>query len=110
MVTSNNAILNVVSAPTITQHPQSQTFLAGNNVTFTAAATGTGVQFEWQRTDDELVLPYACDPELAKQPLQFIPSKYQDPGFIALPALPSTPPSPTRDGGSAANAGSNSRP
>ena len=48
--------------------------------------------------------------ELAKQPLQFIPSKYQDPGFIALPALPSTPPSPTRDGGSAANTGSNSRP
>jgi hypothetical protein len=51
-------------------------------------------QFEWTRTDDELVLPYACDPELAKQPLQFIPSKYQDPSFIALPALPSTPPSP----------------
>lgn len=51
-------------------------------------------QFEWQRTDDELVLPYACDPELAKQPLQFIPSKYLDPSFIALPALPSTPPSP----------------
>jgi len=51
-------------------------------------------QFEWRRTDDELVLPYACDPELAKQPLTFIPSKYQDPGFIALPALPSTPPSP----------------
>jgi hypothetical protein len=50
--------------------------------------------FEWQRTDDPLVLPYACDPELAKQPLQFIPSKYQDPAFIALPALPSTPPSP----------------
>ena len=51
-------------------------------------------QFEWQKTDDELVLPYACDPELAKQPLQFIPSKYEDPNFIALPALPSTPPSP----------------
>ncbi len=51
-------------------------------------------QFEWQRTDEPLVLPYACDPELAKQPLQFIPSKYQDPNLIALPALPSTPPSP----------------
>jgi hypothetical protein len=51
-------------------------------------------EFEWQRTDDALVLPYACDPELAKQPLQFIPSKYQDPNFVALPALPSTPPSP----------------
>jgi hypothetical protein len=50
--------------------------------------------FEWQRTDRPLELPYACDPELAKQPLKFIPSKYQDPGFVALPALPSTPPSP----------------
>jgi hypothetical protein len=51
-------------------------------------------QFEWRRTDTPLVLPYSCDPELAKQPLQFIPSKYQDPAFIALPPLPSTPPSP----------------
>jgi hypothetical protein len=50
--------------------------------------------FEWQKTDVPLVLPYDCDPEIAKQPLQFIPSKYQDPAFIALPALPSTPPSP----------------
>lgn len=51
-------------------------------------------QFEWTRTDDPLFLPYSCDPVLAKQPLEFIPSKYQDPNFIALPALPSTPPSP----------------
>jgi hypothetical protein len=50
--------------------------------------------FEWRKTDVPLVLPYECDPELAKQPLQFIPSKYQEPNFIALPALPSTPPSP----------------
>jgi hypothetical protein len=51
-------------------------------------------QFEWRRSEEPLVLPYACDPELAKQPLQFIPSKYQDPGFVALPPLPSTPASP----------------
>jgi hypothetical protein len=51
-------------------------------------------ELEWQRTEEPLVLPYDCDPELAKQPLQFIPSKYQDPSFIALPPLPSTPPSP----------------
>jgi hypothetical protein len=51
-------------------------------------------QFEWQRTDQPLELPYACDPELAKQPLKFIPSKYQDPGWLALPPLPGTPPSP----------------
>jgi hypothetical protein len=50
--------------------------------------------FEWERTDRALELPYACDPELAKQPLKFIPSKYQDPGYVLLPALPSTPPSP----------------
>jgi hypothetical protein len=51
-------------------------------------------QFEWERTDRPLELPYACDPELAKQPLKFIPSKYKDPGWVALPPAPSTPPSP----------------
>jgi hypothetical protein len=35
--------------------------------------------FEWERTDSPLILPYDCDPELAKQPIQFLPSKYNDP-------------------------------
>jgi hypothetical protein len=51
-------------------------------------------RMEWELTDQPLELPYACDPELAKQPLRFIPSKYQDPGWIAMPPPPSTPPSP----------------
>src|SRR5690606_21960259 len=51
-------------------------------------------QFEWERTDRPLDLPYGCDPELAKQPLRFLPSKYQDPGWVALPPPPSTPASP----------------
>jgi hypothetical protein len=34
--------------------------------------------FEWQRTEQPLLLPYGCDPELAKQPLEFIPSKYPE--------------------------------
>ena len=51
-------------------------------------------QFEWVKTDTPLELPYSCDPDLAKQPLKFIPSKYQEPSWIALPPLPSTPPSP----------------
>jgi hypothetical protein len=51
-------------------------------------------EFEWQRTDKALELPYDCDPDLAKQPLRFIPSKYQDPGWVAMPPLPSTPASP----------------
>lgn len=51
-------------------------------------------EHEWERTDRPLELPYACDPELAKQPLKYIPSKYQDPAWIAMPALPSTAPSP----------------
>ncbi|HLF13143.1 MAG TPA: hypothetical protein VJA26_18230 [Gammaproteobacteria bacterium] len=51
-------------------------------------------EFEWERTDSPLELPYACDPQLAKQPLKFIPSKYQDPAWAAMPPLPSTPPSP----------------
>jgi hypothetical protein len=35
--------------------------------------------FEWLRTTQPLVLPYECDPELAKQPLQFTPTKFPDP-------------------------------
>ena len=46
------------------------------------------VQFfaEWAISDQPLVLPYACLPELARQPAQFLPSKYQDPGWVRLPA------------------------
>lgn len=51
-------------------------------------------EFEWERTDQPLELPYACDPVLAKRPLRYIPSKYQDPAWIAMPPVPSTPPSP----------------
>jgi hypothetical protein len=51
-------------------------------------------QFEWERTERPLELPYACDPALAKQPLKFIPSKYQDPAWVVMPPQPSTPPSP----------------
>jgi hypothetical protein len=34
--------------------------------------------YEWERTDKPLTLPYACDPELARPPLDQIPSKYED--------------------------------
>jgi hypothetical protein len=34
---------------------------------------------EWQKTDQELALPWSCDPESAKQNLLLQPSKYPDP-------------------------------
>jgi invasion protein IalB len=46
--TSSNAVLVVENPPSITVQPQSQTVLAGTNVTFTASATGTGpLGFQW---------------------------------------------------------------
>ena len=48
------------------------------------------IQFtiEWVPQDEPLILPYACLPELARQPAQFIPSKYEDPDMfrVRLPA------------------------
>ena len=41
--------------------------------------------FEWQETEIGLIT-YGCDPELARFPAQFQPSKYQDPGWVRLPA------------------------
>ena len=35
-----------------------------------------------------LVLPYGCDPALARQPLQFLPPKYMEPGFVRIPITP----------------------
>jgi hypothetical protein len=35
--------------------------------------------FEWRKTETPLLLPYGCDPELARQPLEFVPSKFPDP-------------------------------
>ena len=40
--------------------------------------------FQWELTEVALV-PYGCDPELARFPAEFQPSKYQDPGWVRLP-------------------------
>lgn len=45
-----------------------------------------GFNYEWSRTDKPLVLPYGCDPEQARESLQFLPSKYKEPGWVRLPA------------------------
>jgi glucose/arabinose dehydrogenase len=39
------------TAPTITTHPSHQTVAVGQPVTFTAAASGSGLQFQWQRNN-----------------------------------------------------------
>ena len=39
-------------------------------------------------SNESLTLPYDCDPELARQPLQFIPPKYIEPGFVRIPMTP----------------------
>ena len=42
----------------------------------------------FRSTDQPMTLPYGCDPELARQPLQFVPSIYIEPGFIRIPVTP----------------------
>ena len=47
--TSNTAALVVNTAPAITTQPVSLALCAGTNATFTVAATGTGLTYQWQK-------------------------------------------------------------
>jgi hypothetical protein len=48
--TSGTAVLTINAATAITTNPASQTVCAGGNVTFTAAATGTGaISYQWRK-------------------------------------------------------------
>lgn len=44
------------------------------------------MRFEWQRTETPLLLPYGCDPELAKLQLELLPPQYQEPDWVRLRA------------------------
>jgi PKD repeat protein len=46
--TSNAAILTICAAPTITTQPVTQTIPAGQDITFTVVASGTGLSYQWQ--------------------------------------------------------------
>ena len=52
------------------------------------------IQFaiEWVPQDEPLILPYACLPELARQPAQFLPSKYEDPDMFRFRLPDAFPP------------------
>ena len=50
--TSNAATLTVNTTPAITQQPASTAACAGNSVSFTAAASGSGVTYQWQVSTD----------------------------------------------------------
>ncbi len=57
-VTSATATLTVITPPTITMQPASQTVAAGDNVTFAVTATGTApLTYQWQK--DTVNLPGA---------------------------------------------------
>lgn len=45
---SNAAVLTVNTLPSITTHPQSVTVCSGSSNTFSVAATGTGISYQWQ--------------------------------------------------------------
>ncbi|PKP20129.1 MAG: hypothetical protein CVU05_09800, partial [Bacteroidetes bacterium HGW-Bacteroidetes-21] len=48
-VTSSAAVLTVNAATVITTQPLSQAICAGSSVTFTVAATGTGLSYQWRK-------------------------------------------------------------
>ena len=47
-VSSNAAILTVNTVPSITSQAQSASLCTGNNTTFSIAAAGTGISYQWQ--------------------------------------------------------------
>ena len=47
--TSNSVALTVSTAPTITTQPAAQTTCAGSSVSFSVAATGTGLSYQWKK-------------------------------------------------------------
>jgi Secretion system C-terminal sorting domain len=50
--TSDAAILTVNTLPAITSNPQSVTLCVGSNNTFSVAATGTAITYQWQLSTD----------------------------------------------------------
>ena len=47
-VISDSATLNINTAVTITTQPENTTACSNGSATFTAAATGTGISYQWQ--------------------------------------------------------------
>lgn len=52
VVNSNCATLTVVTSVTVTGQPANQTVCEGGNASFTAAASGTGLSYQWQISTD----------------------------------------------------------
>jgi hypothetical protein len=52
VVTSNCALLTVVTPVSVTAQPASQTICEGSNASFTVAGSGTGVIYQWQVSTD----------------------------------------------------------
>ena len=48
-VTSNEAVLTVVTQPAVSAHPAVNTVTSGNNVTLSVTATGGGLSYQWYR-------------------------------------------------------------
>lgn len=51
-LTSNAAVLTVLTAVTITSNPASQTICEGTNTSFTVAASGSSLTYQWQVSTD----------------------------------------------------------
>ena len=53
--TSNNAVLTINTLPAITTQPTASTICSGANATFTIAATGTAITYQWKKNGVDMV-------------------------------------------------------
>lgn len=54
-VQSQSATMAILRAPTVTAQPQSQTAVAGATVTFTVAASGSQLSYQWKKGDSSIL-------------------------------------------------------
>ncbi len=55
VATSNNALLTINTLPAITTQPTASTICSGANATFTIAATGTSITYQWKKNGVDMV-------------------------------------------------------
>ncbi|MFO0839202.1 MAG: matrixin family metalloprotease [Phycisphaerae bacterium] len=60
VTTSNAATVHVSAGPTIAQHPSNQTACAGASASFSIAATGSGLSYDWRKNGTSLGAPSAA--------------------------------------------------
>jgi hypothetical protein len=51
---ASDAAFSIITGPSISSHPQSQTVCAGTSTSFSVSATGTGITYQWRRNSSNI--------------------------------------------------------